>query len=159
MKKIWKNVVLFVLGLIILPIGMADAKLPPEQVAIGGITYKASIDYVISIYGQPHRVKSDVYYWGDDDSLKITTWDPAKGQTNYVTSVTCSAANGLETPIGISVDMDYGALLRYGSKAGDAPDYIDYDNGTYAYISSNGCLIYRVKNEKIVSIEIVGHLS
>ncbi len=160
MRTLCKKLIMIILGVFIMPIGIVYAKIPAEQVAIGGITYKATIDYIISIYGQPSRVKSGIYYWGKDESLVVTTWDPAKGQTNHATSITCSAANGLETPVGGAVGMPVdNVMLRYGRNAGSAPDYIDYENEVYGYISDNGCLIYRARNGKIVKIEIVGYLN
>ena len=160
MRTLCKNIILLILGIFIMPLSSVNAKIPAEQVAIGGITYKASIDYIISIYGQPSRVKNGTYYWGKDESLKVTTWDPAKGETNYATSITCTAANGLETPVGGAVGMPVdNVLLRYGRNASSAPDYIDYDNEVYGYKSDNGCLIYRARNGKIVKIEIFKDLT
>ncbi len=156
MKRLLHKMLMITIVALVIPLGTAYAKLPAEEVAIGGITYKASIEYIINIYGEPHRVAKGVYYWGEDDSLKVTTWDSTKGQTDYATSITCTAANGLETPIGGAVGMPvFSVLTRYGGNAASAPDYIDHKNEVYGYISDNGCLIYRAKNEKIISIEIV----
>ena len=58
MRTLCKNLILLILGIFIMPLSSVNAKIPAEQVAIGGITYKASIDYIISIYGQPSRVKN-----------------------------------------------------------------------------------------------------
>lgn len=125
-----------------------NARIAPERAAIGGISYKASIDYVIGIYGEPDNiVRSSVYRWGD--GFEVNTL-----QSPYVRGVTIFEPNGIATQDGVCVGMEIGVLNEtYGT-----PDHMDVDkegNTVYAYESGRGCLMFRVKDEVIQQIDLV----
>lgn len=125
-----------------------DARIAPERAAIGGISYKASIDYVIGIYGEPDNiVRGSVYQWGD--GFEVNTL-----QSPYVRGVTVSEPNGIATQDGVCVGMDVNALIEnYGT-----PDHMDADkdgNTVYSYESGRGCLMFRVKDDVIRRIDLV----
>lgn len=125
-----------------------DARIAPDQAAVGGIAFKASIDYVIGIYGEPENiVRGSVYQWGD--GFEVNTL-----QSPYVRGVTVSRPNGIATQDGVCVGMEVGVLNEtYG-----APDHMDADkngNSVYSYESGRGCLMFRVKDEVIQRIDLV----
>lgn len=127
---------------------VCDARIAPGQAAIGGINYKASIDYVIGIYGKPDNiVRGSIYQWGT--GFEVNTL-----QSPYVRGVTVSEPNGIATQDGVCVGMDVSVLNEnYG-----APDHMDADkdgNTVYSYESGRGCLMFRVKDEVIQQIDLV----
>lgn len=138
------------------PLSKAEATISDEQIAIGGITYKCPINYVLDKFGPPHRIESGGYYWGAN-SLFVNTWSSAKGQTNYVTEMRTSANNGIETPAGVIVGMKDTVLNQV---YGQADMVIDNDrNGFTVYIYNSpksGSLAFRVKKGVIKSIEMAG---
>lgn len=141
--------------LLLLPYSTVNAKLTVDQIAIGGITYKSSLDYIIGIYGEPDSIKGgSTYCWGDN-SLEVYTWDGAHGQQNYATEIRCKKNNGLTTPAGISVGSHVLEMYDvYGT-----PDYEqgeNYFNYSYIYTSTGGpCLILRTSEYRIREIWIV----
>ena len=153
MKNLFKYIAMTFLFVVFFD-GGAEAKLAKEQVAIGGITYKMPISQVLEKYGKAHTVKGGAYYWGRD-SLTVTTWDSAKGQTNYVTSVRSAANNGLETPDGVIVGMPDQVLNQVYGKADKVLDADRNGCTVYTYESAGGgSLAFRTKNGRIVAIEL-----
>lgn len=127
---------------------VCDARIAPDQAAIGGVSYKAGIDYVISIYGEPDNiVRGSIYQWGT--GFEVNTL-----QSPYVRGVIVSEPNGIATQDGVCVGMDVSVLYEnYG-----APDHMDADkdgNTVYSYESGRGCLMFRVKDEVIRQIDLV----
>ena len=156
LKETFKYVLCLLTVICIFPFGKANAAISDEQIAIGGITYKCPISYVLDKFGPPHRIESGGYYWGAN-SLFVNTWSSAKGQTNYVTEMRTSANNGIETPAGVIVGMKDTVLNQV---YGQADMVIDNDrNGFTVYIYNSpksGSLAFRVKNGVIKSIEMAG---
>jgi len=153
MKKLFIKSILVFLAFIIMPCITADAKLSADQVYIGGITHKSSMDSIIELYGKPHVIKSTTYYWGDD-SLTVYTWDPAHGQKDYAVEIRCARKNGMATPAGVMVGMSENVLNQAYGKA----DVVDTDrNGqtVYTYFGEGGpCLVFRSKYGRIQVIEV-----
>lgn len=159
LREIFKCVLCLIAVVCLFPLSKAGAMISDEQIAIGGITYKCSINYVLDKFGPPHRIESGGYYWGAN-SLFVNTWSSAKGQTNYVTEMRTSANNGIETPAGVIVGMKDSVLNKV---YGQADMVVDSDRtGCTVYIYNSpksGSLAFRVKNGVIKSIEMAGYFT
>ena len=58
MVKFGRKIAGIALGVSLLGIGAAEAAVPPDALAVGGIEYGASESYVRSIYGAPREVET-----------------------------------------------------------------------------------------------------
>jgi uncharacterized protein YbbC (DUF1343 family) len=128
------------------------AKVPANDMAIGGITVGSNDNYVRKIYGAPTHIKTTrvgcEYYYNSSLSIQFIKSDEYK-----VTSVISKDSNGLKTPQGITVGSSFDDLLNsYGT-----PDnsYRLSGNDYYSYYASdNGHLAYTfgVCDGKVISI-------
>ena len=103
--------------LLLFPIS-CSASIPPDEVALGGISYGSSVDYVREIYGSPERnivnEKSPLftgylnrYYYGNSFSILFRNGSALRLET--------TAKNGIKTPSGISVGSDESLVIdAYG---------------------------------------------
>lgn len=106
--------VLFFLLLSVMSISVCSANLSEDEIAIGGIPYHATADYVKSIYGEPTNMttttkhalwtgKIDNYYYGDSFTVIF--------RNGEVICLGTTADNGLSTPAGIKVGMKASYLV------------------------------------------------
>lgn len=156
MKNLLMRLVIAIFAVVLLvPSVIANAKLSSDQIAIGGITYKSSLDYIYGIYGPPDFIESgSVYCWGYN-SLEVYTWGP-HGQTNYATEIRCKKNNGLATPAGVTVGMPVSVLNDLYGRADYTLDSDREGNTVYTYFGEAGpCLVFRVLNNKIREIWVI----
>lgn len=113
---------------LVLNIATTHAKPSSDQFSFGGITRDASLEYIMSIYGEPsERISGDTwmtYKYGDDGSFSIdfiydkNFIDRCKGGGSpywHCTEIRVTADNGISTPAGVAVGMSKQELINiYG---------------------------------------------
>lgn len=109
--------------------GISMAKIPQEEIALGGIAPGTSRDYVMEIYGEGKA--SPVYYdkyMGEymatieySDSVYISSMGPNMTGPQKVTFIKVSANNGFATPKGIHVGSTLQEVLAAYGKPDVAP--------------------------------------
>lgn len=123
------------------------AQISQDEVALGGIKLGAKREYVESVYGQPttriNRNGGVLYDYNGTFQIFF-----ASGKFMYWMKTT--ANNGIGTPSGVKVGMDYSVLDRYGEIYRKETE----DGVTYYYYWAPGriTLDFGVVNGKIISI-------
>jgi len=135
------------------------ANIADDEVALGGIAYNSSLDYVQSVYGNPTRiteVKRDMfgfyktYYYGSSFYFEV--------RNGVVTHLYSAANNGINTPAGVKVGMTKANLEAiYGKPNNVLKDrFGNLDSYYYAsYLSFNlGARFYFDKSGRITLISV-----
>lgn len=98
--------------------------LPNSEFSLGGLCVGTgcTLDYAISIYGEPEYVSSNEYVvtYRYGDSVILKGWKRTDG-TVYIYYVSVRASNGWGTPAGLTVGM----------KKSVATDLYGYENSDY----------------------------
>lgn len=144
----------------------AHVHLSQKSLAIGNVHIGNTMAYVKSIYGEPtnkttksnitpyHTTRiTDTYYYGD--TVSITAHHSNRDGEDYISSIETTANNGWKTFQGIAVGMDASILKKvYGKNVNtwkrDGATYYQYRGDPLIY------LVFKVKNNKIVSIYLTG---
>lgn len=117
--------------------------IPRNDMAIGGIAYGTSMDYVKQIYGTPTKI---TYADGEWHTGKLIVYNyndkfivSGSVRTNTVVSIVCTE-KGLSTPGGLAVGMKYDIVKKiYGNggrmdllvkRPSDGYKYYYYSNAT-----------------------------
>lgn len=131
MRRLFKQVFPLMMALLMMTAvcmaaGPRDGEISAKDMAIGGITFSASEDYVRSIYGEP----TDISYDSNGGWGKIKTY--RYGDSFFVTfaqsgviDVKSTANNGLKTPQGFTVGMPLSKVENYYGNKG----YASTNNG------------------------------
>ena len=156
-----KKVTVIVLMLMFCVSSVCMARIPQDQVAVGGIGYGSSREYVESIYGKP---TSEKRVYDKNKRLHIVAmygkylhiyYDL---KDNTIVDLSYYGDNSLATPAGVTCGMDLSVLRNiYGT----ADNIYSAHGGTiyvYAGTESNGknhgVMEFDVRNGKIHQIEI-----
>ena len=129
------------------------------ECALGSVQVESSLQYVISIYGAPDRIKETInpirYGDGPHTSLDvyygntIKMWfDKDRNQKTHLIRITSTGNNGWKTPSGFTVGMSLSEL----------PSYLHAKEGYNSYVSGAVHLCFEIKNGKIVKIDMYGPL-
>lgn len=137
-------------------------RLPHERMALGGLHFADTMEYVQSIYGEPDNQKSgysqetdsDYAIWEYGGSVKIYFGKNVNDGEYYIQIIRVTKDNGFATPDGIKVGTDLKTLKQtYGtpafqpsSKTGDGQ--YRYNNDVYSHIH----FLFQVKNGRVSSI-------
>ena len=146
MRRFFKGFILAILVLLIMmptrmEAGPKGGEIPAKDMAIGGITFGASEDYVKSIYGEPSDIsydsngvwgKTKTYQYGSSFFIKF-------GQTGNVIELKSTANNGLKTPQGFTVGIPLSEVASYYENKGstgkkDGKKYCVYQADWYKYM-------------------------
>ena len=159
-RKLLTSTVLFLLLFTVMPISSicSASSLPLSEISIGGIPYRASADYVKSIYGEPDRVtypKGSVIYDGQMVYYLYGNSFTVEIGGNQVMHIVTTANNGLGTPAGVTVGMDRKILdSLYGSPKNIIRDQ-NHNISSYYYRSEQSDYIgvrFDIRNGKITAI-------
>lgn len=159
-RKLLTSTVLFLLLFTVMPISSicSASSLPLSEISIGGIPYRASADYVKSIYGEPDKLTTSdgsaiyagvfqTYIYGNTFKVEIGG--------NQVIHVSTTANNGLGTPAGVTVGMDKKILESlYGLPKNVIRDK-NHNTIGYYYRSEQSDYIglrFEIRNGKITAI-------
>ena len=155
-----KKITIMVLMIMFCVYSVCIARIPQDQVAVGGIGYGASRSYVESIYGGPSSEKK-----GTDKNGKKIRYIVLYGKSlkviyedDRVIDIAICDNNSLATTAGVTCGMDLSVLKK---AYGNADNVYSAHEGTiyvYAGYESNGnnqgVLEFDVRNNKIYQIEI-----
>ena len=154
-----KKVTIMVLMLLFCVSSVCMARIPQDQVAVGGIGYGASRDYVESVYGDPTHEQKGF----DENKRPIVAVLYGKHlhivyRNNAIIDLSYYGDRSLATPAGVTCGMDLSVLRNiYGT----ADNIYSAHGGTiyvYAGAESNGknhgVMEFDVRNGKIHQIEI-----
>lgn len=119
---------------------------PRDDIAIGGIQFGASYEYVRSIYGEPDRVLIEngkeyeprlLSHWYYGDSFTVT-FDEDRGTVYKIKS---NGRNGLKIPLGVAVGNNiYTVEEHYGNQC-----YFVSDNNGYTLRLQSGGIYMLIK--------------
>ena len=115
--KMKKAAVLLAFGFAILSSSLCSAKLPGEQMALGGITLGMSKQQVYAIQGKPVALSRNgfaIEYGRYGTTFQIRVSDSEPVRHIYVVG-----NNGIATPAGVKVGTSYEEVIRLLGK----PDY------------------------------------
>lgn len=140
--------------------------IPDDQFALGGVKIGTSMEYVMSVYGNPLETnniahpeedslyKSLTYYrYGDKKFPLVLGTVTGSDAVRYIRT---DANNGWNPPSGITVGMkDSDVEKAYGKP--DEVDSMDKGKKAYYYFNSSGTefLAFGFENHKVIAIELV----
>ncbi len=133
-------------------------EIPESDIAIGGITLGASVDYVRSIYGAPDSI-TDINNGKGSEPLTLFRYGDSffvylNQHSGRVAKVESTGNNGLKTPAGFAVGMKISDVARHYKDAGRSADGGKF----YAYTAKWWkILAFQANDEGIItSISIYG---
>lgn len=156
--------VLFIMAMVMLlvtqfclakPVG----DIPKEDIAIGGISFGSTMEYVRSIYGEPDEIyrkngkeyePQSLIQWVYGDSFSITF----DANDNRAYQIKSTGRNGLEIPIGVAVG---GNIFTVSNYYGEDNSYFVCDDKEYTLrLRSNNIymMIKASRDAEITSIYI-----
>lgn len=150
--KMKKKAVLLAFGFVFLCSSLCSAKLPGEQMALGGITLGMSKQQVYAIYGKPVALGRNGFVieygrYGTTFQIRVSDREPVR-------RVCVVGNNGIATPAGVKVGTSYDEVIRLLGK----PDYDSLStHNTIEYISLDdkyAGLIMEFKNGRVWRITL-----
>ncbi|MBQ9572940.1 MAG: hypothetical protein IJR22_06070 [Acidaminococcaceae bacterium] len=137
-----------------------EARIPLEDMVIGGVGVGTHINYVKQVYGEPSAVKQ---HKAEVDSDIRNPMEYSYGKTftlyadgSIVYSVSSTGNNGLKTSKGITVGMPYSNVVKAYGKPDYAQSWKGFTNYTYLATTRLTRFYFKIDDstQKIVAIGI-----
>lgn len=155
-KKVW----LIFLAVFLSFINLTAFAITKDDIAIGGIGPGCSMDYVISVYGDPqnripdHSGNSPRSRYGYG-SPNPTYYVEVKDSTGIVVSVINFGATGLKTPVGIGIGSSENDVRMVYGQIPKKDEVVD-GNGGMGYFTQNidYGMVFNFKNGRVINFMV-----